>query len=52
MFGEVTVDTVIEGEIEGDSMTGTTTAKGPWGEIVRPFEATRDPESSLEEEQL
>jgi imidazolonepropionase-like amidohydrolase len=44
-FGEMEITFTMKGDIDGDSWSGDNVVKGPFGEISRTFEATRDPQS-------
>jgi imidazolonepropionase-like amidohydrolase len=44
-MGDMEVTFSMEGELEGDEWSGSSNAKGPWGELERPFTGRRDPQS-------
>jgi imidazolonepropionase-like amidohydrolase len=48
-LGDTDVSFSMEGELEGDAWRGTSTAKGPWGELERPFTAQRKPDQGERE---
>jgi len=43
---EMELTFTMKGDLDGDSWTGTTTTKGPFGEFESSFEATREPEGA------
>ncbi len=43
-LGEMAIEFTMTGDIEGDSWSGDNAVRGPFGEVSRTFEATRDPE--------
>lgn len=43
-FGDMEVTYTLKGDLDGDTWSGTSTVKGPWGEMDRAFEALREPE--------
>jgi len=45
-LGDMDVSFSMKGELDGDSWSGRSTVKGPWGELERSFEARREPESN------
>jgi hypothetical protein len=43
-FGDMDVSYTLKGDLDGDTWSGTSSVKGPWGEMDRTFEAQREPE--------
>lgn len=46
-LGEVEVSLSIEGELDGDAVTGTATVSGPWGSSELSIEGRRTPEGAI-----
>jgi hypothetical protein len=45
-LGDMDVTFTMKGELEGDAWNGSSTAKGPWGELERPFTGEREPDEA------